>query len=221
MAKNVVITGANRGIGLALATLFKQQGDKVFALCRHSSDELELLDVNVITQIDVATDEGIHNMQTSLAGVNIDVLICNAGILRDEQLSHLNLDTIRQQFEINALAPLRIVAALNHQLNAGGKVAMITSRMGSIEDNTSGGRYGYRMSKAALNAASMSLSHDLSPKQIAVGIYHPGYVQTDMVNHGGDISALESASRLVGLINSLDMTTTGVFKHSNGQTLPW
>ncbi|WP_119969193.1 SDR family oxidoreductase [Shewanella japonica] len=221
MAKNVVITGANRGIGLALAKLFKQQGDKVFALCRHTSDELELLDVNVITQIDVATDEGIHNMQTSLAGVNIDVLICNAGILRDEQLSHLNLDTIRQQFEINALAPLRIVAALNHQLNAGGKVAMITSRMGSIEDNTSGGRYGYRMSKAALNAASMSLSHDLSPKQIAVGIYHPGYVQTDMVNHGGDISALESASRLVGLINSLDMTTTGVFKHSNGQTLPW
>ncbi|ARD22435.1 MULTISPECIES: SDR family oxidoreductase [Shewanella] len=221
MAKNVVITGANRGIGLALAKLFKQQGDKVFALCRHTSDELELLDVNVITQIDVATDEGIHNMQTSLAGVNIDVLICNAGILRDEQLAHLNLDTIRQQFEINALAPLRIVAALNHQLNAGGKVAMITSRMGSIEDNTSGGRYGYRMSKAALNAASMSLSHDLSPKQIAVGIYHPGYVQTDMVNHGGDISALESASRLVGLINSLDMTTTGVFKHSNGQTLPW
>ncbi|MBQ4888899.1 short-chain dehydrogenase [Shewanella sp. UCD-FRSSP16_17] len=221
MAKNVVITGANRGIGLALAKLFKQQGDKVFALCRHTSDELELLDVNVITQIDVATDEGIHNMQTSLAGVNIDVLICNAGILRDEQLTHLNLDTIRQQFEINALAPLRIVAALNHQLNAGGKVAMITSRMGSIEDNTSGGRYGYRMSKAALNAASMSLSHDLSPKQIAVGIYHPGYVQTDMVNHGGDISALESASRLVGLINSLDMTTTGVFKHSNGQTLPW
>ncbi|KPZ70714.1 C-factor [Shewanella sp. P1-14-1] len=221
MAKNVVITGANRGIGLALAKLFKQQGDKVFALCRHTSDELEQLDVNVITQIDVATDEGIHNMQTSLAGVNIDVLICNAGILRDEQLTHLNLDTIRQQFEINALAPLRIVAALNHQLNAGGKVAMITSRMGSIEDNTSGGRYGYRMSKAALNAASMSLSHDLSPKQIAVGIYHPGYVQTDMVNHGGDISALESASRLVGLINSLDMTTTGVFKHSNGQTLPW
>ncbi|GIU02648.1 MULTISPECIES: SDR family oxidoreductase [Shewanella] len=218
---NVVITGANRGIGLALASLFKQQGFKVFGLCRHTSDELEALDINVITQIDVATDEGIHNMHTSLAGVAIDILICNAGILRDEQLSHLNLDTIRQQFEVNAVAPLRVVASLQNQLNAGGKVAMITSRMGSIEDNTSGGRYGYRMSKAALNAASMSLSHDLSDKNIAVGIYHPGYVQTDMVNHGGDISAIESAGRIVSLINDLDMDSSGVFKHSNGQTLPW
>ena len=98
---------------------------------------------------------------------------------------------------------------------------MITSRMGSIEDNTSGGRYGYRMSKAALNAASMSLSHDLAPKEVAVGIYHPGYVQTDMVNHGGDISANESASRIVGLIEQLDMNQSGVFRHSNGQVLPW
>ncbi|MCL1045030.1 SDR family oxidoreductase [Shewanella electrodiphila] len=218
---NVVITGANRGIGLALAQLFKQQGCKVFGLCRHTSDELEALDINVITQIDVATDEGIHNMHTSLAGVAIDILICNAGILRDEQLSHLNLDTIRQQFEVNAVAPLRVVASLQNQLNPGSKVAMITSRMGSIEDNTSGGRYGYRMSKAALNAASMSLSHDLADKNIAVGIYHPGYVQTDMVNHGGDISAVESAARIVGLINELDMSQSGVFKHSNGQVLPW
>lgn len=221
MSKNVVITGANRGIGLALAKLFKQQGYKVFGLCRHTSDELDDLGINVITQIDVATDEGIHNMKTSLAGVLIDVLVCNAGILRDEQLAHLNIDTIRQQFEVNALAPLHIVAALQSQLNVGGKVAMITSRMGSIEDNTSGGRYGYRMSKAALNAASMSLSHDLASKEVAVGIYHPGYVQTDMVNHGGDISATESAARIVGLITQLDMSQTGVFKHSNGQVLPW
>jgi len=221
MAKNIVITGANRGIGLAMSKCFKSQGDNVYALCRKSSDALEQLNVNVIEGIDVGTDDGITNLTAALAAIKVDVLVCNAGILRDENLQNLNLDTIREQFEVNALAPLRVVHALQDQLSDGGKVAMITSRMGSIADNSSGGRLGYRMSKAALNAASMSLSHDLADKNIVVGIYHPGYVQTDMVNHGGDISAHESAARLVGLINSLDMTETGVFKHSNGQVLPW
>lgn len=221
MSQTVVITGANRGIGLALATLYCAQGQNVFALCRHSSAELAALNVNVVTDIDVATDTGIANMKQALANTRIDLLICNAGILRDESLTNLNLDTIRAQFEVNAVAPLRVVAALKSQLSSGAKVAMITSRMGSIEDNTSGGRYGYRMSKAALNAASMSLSHDLAAQEVTVGIYHPGYVQTDMVNHGGDISANESASRIVGLIEQLDMSQSGVFRHSNGQVLPW
>jgi NAD(P)-dependent dehydrogenase (short-subunit alcohol dehydrogenase family) len=100
-------------------------------------------------------------------------------------------------------------------------VAVITSRMGSITDNGSGGRYGYRMSKAALNIAAMSLSKDLLARNIAVGIYHPGYVQTDMVNNRGDITATEAATRLVGLMNELTMEETGVFKHSNGEILPW
>ncbi len=221
MSKNVVITGANRGIGLSMTKHFKSQGDKVFALCRKSSAALSELDVKVIEGVDVATDTGLSNMASALAGVNINVLVCNAGILRDESLSHLNLDTIREQFEVNALAPLRVVQRLQAQLQVKAKVAMITSRMGSIADNGSGGRYGYRMSKAALNAAAMSLSHDLASKQIAVGIYHPGYVQTDMVNYGGDISADEAAQKLVNLINQLSMSETGVFKHSNGSVLPW
>jgi len=222
---SVVITGANRGIGLAMAKLFKQQGNVVYALCRQSSTLLDALGVKVIENIDVSTDEGIINMTSALKNIPINVLVCNAGILRDESLSELNVDTIREQFEVNALAPLRIVDALQANLvqNKGqdSKVAMITSRMGSIGDNGSGGRYGYRMSKAALNAASMSLSKDLAGRGIAVGIYHPGYVQTDMVNHGGDISADEAAGRLVGLINNLTMAETGVFKHSNGEILPW
>ncbi|MCL1051862.1 SDR family oxidoreductase [Shewanella abyssi] len=221
MSQTVVITGANRGIGLALTALYAAQGKNVFALCRTSSAALSALKVNVVTDIDVATDAGIANMKQALANIAVDVLVCNAGILRDENLANLNLDTIRAQFEVNAVAPLRVVAALQSQLARGAKVAMITSRMGSIEDNTSGGRYGYRMSKAALNAASMSLSHDLAPKEVAVGIYHPGYVQTDMVNHGGDISATESATRIIGLIEQLDMSQSGVFRHSNGQVLPW
>lgn len=221
MSNNVVITGANRGIGLAMCMHFKAQGDKVFALCRNSSTDLEELNVNVIEGIDVASDIGVENMVAALSNVDIDVLVCNAGILRDESLSQLNLDTIREQFEINALAPLRVVATLQANLNEGAKVALITSRMGSISDNTSGGRYGYRMSKAALNAAAMSLSHDLASKKIAVGIYHPGYVQTEMVNYGGDISASDSAKKLVGLINQLTQDQSGVFKHSNGSVLPW
>jgi NAD(P)-dependent dehydrogenase (short-subunit alcohol dehydrogenase family) len=221
MSKNIVITGANRGIGLAMCVHFKAQGDNVFALCRQSSVELEKLAVNIIEDIDVATDLGIANMVLALSHVDIDVLVCNAGILRDESLTELNLATIREQFEVNAIAPLRVVASLQSHLNEGAKIALITSRMGSISDNGSGGRYGYRMSKAALNAAAMSLSHDLASKKIAVGIYHPGYVQTEMVNYGGDISASDSAKKLVGLINQLTQDQSGVFKHSNGSVLPW
>lgn len=221
MAKNVIITGANRGIGLAMARHFHQQGDKVFGLCRQASQELLSLGVTVVEDVDVAIDAGITAMKRALSDVSVDILVCNAGILRDESLSKLNLETIREQFEVNALAPLRVVSALEAQLSKGAKIAMITSRMGSIADNGSGGRYGYRMSKAALNAASMSLVHDLSARDISVGIYHPGYVQTDMVNHGGDISADDSAARLVSLINELSIEESGVFKHSNGQVLPW
>lgn len=221
MSKNIVITGANRGIGLAMTKIFQAQGDNVYALCRNSSAELNDLAVHVITDVDVATDQGIKNMRKGLSGIGIDVLVCNAGILRDENLTDMNIDTIREQFEVNALAPLRIVDTLQSNLNPDSKVAMITSRMGSIADNGSGGRYGYRMSKAALNAAAMSLSKDLAGEDIAVGIYHPGYVQTDMVNHGGDISANESAGRIVGLINALTMNNSGVFMHSNGEILPW
>ncbi|NMP31063.1 SDR family oxidoreductase [Thalassotalea sp. M1531] len=221
MALQVVITGANRGIGLAMTRLFIEQGCQVYGLCRQSSEALERSGAKVVSGVDVATDEGIEVMVNALQGVAIDVLVCNAGILRDENLSQFNLDTMREQFEVNTLAPLRVVHALESQLLNGGKIAMITSRMGSIADNGSGGRFGYRMSKAALNAASVSLSVDLADKDIAVGIYHPGYVQTDMVGGRGDISAHEAASRIVGLINELAMSDTGVFKHSNGQVLPW
>lgn len=221
MSQTVVITGANRGIGLAMASIYKASGVNVYALCRQSSQALDALGVNVVTGIDVGTEEGIAVMSAALSSVEIDILICNAGILRDEQLGQINVDTIREQFEINAIAPLRVAESLLSQMSQGSKIAMITSRMGSIADNGSGGRYGYRMSKAALNAASMSLAKDLASDKISVGIYHPGYVQTDMVNMGGDISANEASNRIIGLIEEQDMTQTGVFKHSNGQVLPW
>ncbi|NRA82290.1 MAG: SDR family oxidoreductase [Gammaproteobacteria bacterium] len=221
MTKTVVITGANRGIGLAMAREFNALNYNVIALCRQSSPSLRQLGLTTIEDVDVATSEGRDVMVAALGLVKIDILINNAGILRDESLGDLNSDTIREQFEVNALAPLLVVEALDAQLVSGAKVALITSRMGSIADNGSGGRYGYRMSKAALNAAGMSLAKDLAGREISVGLYHPGYVQTDMVGNNGDISAQTAASRLVGLINEQDMSQTGVFKHSNGEILPW
>jgi NAD(P)-dependent dehydrogenase (short-subunit alcohol dehydrogenase family) len=226
MTNNIVITGANRGIGFAMSKIFSAQGHNVYALCRKSSKMLNTLasettNLHIITDVDVATNEGIATMKLALKGIVINILVCNAGILRDEQLGNIDIETIREQFEVNAIAPLRVVDNLFQQFASGSKVAMITSRMGSVADNGSGGRYGYRMSKAALNAAAMSLSKDLAAQNVAVGIYHPGYVQTDMVNFGGDISADESAEKLVNLIHELTMQESGVFKHSNGQILPW
>jgi len=225
-AKNIVITGANRGIGYAMAKLCQQRGDNVYALCRQSSTELNALGVNVIEQIDIATQAGIDKAVSALNGVTIDLLINNAGILRDEQLSYLNQKTIVEQFNVNALAPLCLSHALLDNLSSGSKIALITSRMGSITDNTSGGRYGYRMSKAALNIAAVSLAKDLEADNVAVGIYHPGYVQTEMVNSNGilsngDISANVAAERLIGLMDNLTMAESGIFKHSNGDVLPW
>ncbi|MCP4991696.1 MAG: SDR family oxidoreductase [Colwellia sp.] len=224
--KNIVITGANRGIGYAMAKTCQQRGDGVYALCRQSSAELDALGVNVVDKIDVTTEVGINNAVSALNGIDIDLLINNAGILRDEQLENLNQETILEQFNVNALAPLCLTHALLDNLSSGSKIALITSRMGSITDNTSGGRYGYRMSKAALNIAAVSLAKDLESEDIAVGIYHPGYVQTEMVNSNGnlsngDISAHVAAMRLIALMDNLSMVDSGVFKHSNGEILPW
>ena len=225
-AKTIVITGANRGIGYAMAKICQQRGDSVYALCRQSSAQLDALGVNVVAQVDIATQAGIDTAVSALSGISIDLLINNAGILRDEQLSDLNQQTIIEQFNVNALSPLCLSHALLGNLSAGSKIGLITSRMGSITDNTSGGRYGYRMSKAALNIAAVSLARDLSAENIAVGIYHPGYVQTEMVNSDGvlnncDISADVAAERLITLMDNLTMADSGVFKHSNGETLPW
>jgi len=225
-SKTVVITGANRGIGYAMAKICQQRGDTVYALCRQSSAELDALGVNIVEQIDIATQAGLDKAVSTLSGVTIDLLINNAGILRDEQLDNLNQDTIVEQFNVNALAPLFLSHALLENLSSGSKIALITSRMGSVTDNTSGGRYGYRMSKAALNIAAVSLARDLEAENIAVGIYHPGYVQTEMVNSdgnlsNGDISAQVAAMRLIGLMDNLTLVDSGVFKHSNGEILPW
>jgi len=222
MTNNILITGANRGVGLAMAKQFSERGEKVFGVCRQSSPELaDLPDVTVIDGIDVTNAADVQKLAATLQGIQIDILINNAGILTDEILGEINYQSIEQQYAVNTMGPLRVTEALLGNLTEGSKIALITSRMGSIADNTSGGRYGYRMSKAALNAAGMSLTHDLKPKGIAVAILHPGYVKTDMTGHTGLIAADESASGLIQLIDDLTIENSGSFWHTNGELLPW
>ncbi len=221
MTQHVVVTGANRGIGLAFVHQYLQRGWQVTAVCRSSSDELNSTGATVIDGIDVTNPEDIARLQAALGSSKIDVLINNAGILRNEVLGDIDYDSITSQFAVNTLGPLRVSEGLLNNLQAGSKIALITSRMGSVADNTSGGRYGYRISKAALNIAGVSLAHDLKSRNIAVAILHPGYVQTDMVNNSGDISAATAAERLTQRIDELTMENTGTFWHSNGEVLPW
>lgn len=219
--KNVVITGANRGIGLSMAQHFSNDGYSVIGVCRSGSDELSAVAKRVIDGIDVSTAEGCEKLASELMGINIDILINNAGILSDEIFGELDFDRMEKQFQVNTLGVLRVTEALRHNLSSGSKVAIITSRMGSVADNTSGGRYGYRMSKAAVNMAGMSLSRDLKPLGIAVGLFHPGYVMTGMTGGRGEITPEVSGGRLKGLIEKLDLSNSGSFWHSNGEALPW
>lgn len=217
----VVITGANRGIGLALTLSYLEQNAQVIAVCRHASEELKQSSATIIDGIDVSNPETLSRLTDHLQRQSVDILINNAGVLAVENINEPSPATIEQQFRVNALGPLLVTQALLDNLNKGSKIAMITSRMGSISDNGSGGYYGYRMSKAALNAAGHSIAKDLHSRGIAVVMLHPGYVQTEMVGYGGDIDAATSATRLQQRISELSLDSSGDFLHSNGQRLPW
>ena len=216
-----VITGASRGIGLELVRQVKDRGDDVIALCRTSTAGLDELDVRVETGVDVASDEIVADLAKRLGDTPVDVVINNAGILLRQSLDDLDFEAMRKQFEINSLGPLRITSALLGNLAPGAKIAIVTSRMGSLTDNTSGGSYGYRMSKAAVNIAGVSLARDLASREIAVAILHPGFVRTDMTGGSGFIDAAESARGLLARIDELTLETSGTFWHQSGETLPW
>lgn len=218
-----LITGANRGIGFELARQLKSAGHAVIAVCRRSSAELDALGVRVEAGIDITRADGLATLVERLQGVAIDLLINNAGVLRSSSLAGVEdqLDDFRLQYEVNALAPLRVTRALLGNLVDGGKLIIITSRMGSITDNTSGGQYAYRMSKAAANTAGVSLAHELRDRGIAVGLLHPGYVRTGMTGNTGHVDADEAAAGLIRRIDELSLETTGSFRHANGEELPW
>ena len=217
-----LVTGANRGIGLEYCRQLKERGDRVIAVCRSASDELKNLGISIETDVDITSDDSVADLVKRLDGQPIDVLINNAGILEGVSLNRLDFESIRRQFEVNAIGPLRLTQALLPNLQKGSKLIMMTSRMGSIEDNTSGNSYGYRMSKVALSMAGKSLSVDLKSQGIAVAILHPGLVKTSMTGFtDSGITTEQAVKGLLTRIDELNLENTGTFWHANGEILPW
>ncbi|HQY63466.1 MAG TPA: SDR family oxidoreductase [Polyangiaceae bacterium] len=228
-SRTFLVTGANRGIGLELTAQLAARGDRVIAACRETTPELDALAgdagegrdaVRVERGVEVTSDVSVAELAGRLAGVSLDVLVLNAGILVADTLETLDFEGARRQFEVNALGPLRVAKALLPNLHEGSKIAIVTSRMGSIADNGSGRMYGYRMSKAAVNIAGASLARDLHPRGIAVALLHPGMVATEMTG-GHGVPPADAARGLLARIDELDLAATGAFRHANGEPLPW
>ena len=217
-----LVTGSNRGIGLEFCKQLNNNDNNVIATCRKASKELLDLGVNVVENIDINSEESIINLKKQLSGIKLDCLINNAGIAEYNSLDNLDPESIRRQFEVNALNPLLLTKSLLGFLKRKSKIIFITSRMGSIEDNTSGGSYGYRMSKVSLSMAAKSLSIDLLKDDIYVAILHPGLVSTRMTGFTeSGISTKESVVGILKIINSLNNKNSGTFWHTNGEILPW
>jgi len=217
-----LITGSNRGIGLELCKQLIERGDAVIATCRKASSQLKNLGVRIEEDVDISSEDSINNLKQKLLGVELDCLINNAGIYEFNSIDDLDQQSIIRQFVVNALSPLSITKSLKSLLKKSSKIAFITSRMGSIGDNSSGSSYGYRMSKVALSMAAKSLSRDLLKEEIYVAILHPGLVSTRMTGFTKyGISTKESANGLLKRIDSLNKNNTGTFWHANSEILPW
>ncbi|MEE8426015.1 MAG: SDR family oxidoreductase [Woeseiaceae bacterium] len=216
----VLVTGSNRGIGLQLCTQFVARGDDVIAVCRSASDDLSRLGARIIENTDVSDDDSVKRLKDTLGEQRIDILVNNAGILRQDKLGELDYDEMSEQFRVNTLGPLRVTEALLDNLRKGSKVIIITSRVGSIEDNSSGGFYGYRASKTAVNQIGTNLRHELLPRGIAVALLHPGLVATELTG-GRGIDPEESARGLIQRIDELNLGNSGGFWHAEGYALPW
>ena len=216
----ILVTGANRGIGLELVRRLVGRGDTVIAACRAASRELEATGAEVFEGVDVTSDDSVAALAGAREGRRLDALVNTAGVLERPALDHLDFEAMERQFRVNALGPLRVTAGLRGLLGRGAKVFIVTSRMGSIGDNTSGGSYGYRMSKAAVNMAGRSLALDLADDGIAVFLLHPGWVSTDMTG-GTGIPVGESADGLLRMMDELDPARSGTFWHQEGYELPW
>ncbi len=217
-----LVTGANRGIGLELTRQLHARGDTVIATCRSSSPELAAVGCRVLEGIDVGSDDVGEKLDAGLEpGERIDVLVNNAGIGGWDALDRIDFDLARRQYDVNALGPLRVTLALLPRLERGAKIGFVSSKAGSIGDRPSGGNYGYRMSKTALNMGAANLAAELGPRGILVVVLHPGFVRTEMTNGGGNVDPPEAAAGLIARLDELDESGHGTFVHANGDAVPW
>ena len=221
----VLVVGADRGIAKALAKAYLARGDAVIAACLGAANDLAACGAHVERNVDVTQDDPVDEMATRLAtaGTQVDVLLHVAGVLGLDELGAIDFDDVRRQFEINALGPLRTIQACMPLLAPAAKVGIVTSRVGSLADNDSGGMYAYRMSKAAANMAGLNLHLDLAPKGIAVLMLHPGMVATELTKGlpGDYVQPAEAAAGLMRNMDALTLASAGRFQHANGDYLPW
>ncbi len=226
-----VITGANRGIGLEFVSQLLERGDDVVATARHpeEADELQALAESYdgqlrIETLDVTHQDTIDALASSLEGHPVDVLINNgATMIGAGGIGNLNEDAIMTSIDVNTLGPLRVTQALLDSLDMADdpKVVNVTSKMGSITDNGSGGSYAYRISKTALNMATRSMAIDLKPRGIIAFVIHPGWVQTRMGGPNALIDTETSVSEMLQRIDEADADTSGSFQEWNGDEIPW
>ncbi|MDH3283128.1 MAG: SDR family oxidoreductase [Acidobacteriota bacterium] len=220
----VVITGANRGLGLELARQFGAKGYRVVGTARkpEAAKELRALGARV-EQLDVADSESVRALAARLGELSVDVLVNNAGILvREGGIEEIDVDSIARSFEVNSLGPMRVTQALLPHLRLGKKklVVQITSRMGSIAQNE-GGYYAYRASKAALNMLNRSLAAELGGEGFTCVVLHPGWVRTDMGGPNARLSPEESVSGIIRVMDGLTREDSGRFFDHSGEELPW
>ena len=229
---SILVTGANRGLGLEFTKQYAATGWRVYAACREptKANHLESLAKSSngkvsVHHLDIEDFASIENLERELKDVSIDVLLNNAGIYNDHDtsLGNTNYAAWEKALRVNTMAPLKMTEAFIEQVARSEKkiVIAITSRMGSIADNTSGGAYLYRSSKAAVNAVVRSLSFDLKPRGIIAVVIHPGWVQTDMGGKNAPLPVDQSISAMRKLIGRLSESDSGKFFHSDGSELPW
>ncbi len=231
MAETILITGANRGIGLELARQYAAGGWRVLACCRKPEEAAELMSIAgemagrlTLHRLDVARPEQIRELQAQLSGQPIDILFNNAGISGGRQaFGEVEMDPWLEAFRVNAVGPLLMAQAFADQVAAGGRklIAAMGTQLGSIGDNRSGGRYIYRSTKAALHMTMKSLAVDLRPRGIIAVVLHPGWVRTDLGGASAALSPAESAGKLRRVLDSLTPEDSGRFLTYLGEELPW
>ena len=230
----VLITGAGRGLGLEFARQYLEAGHRVFALARapkKSAGLMELVAAHperaVAVNCDVIDDASVAAAGRSVAAATeaLDLILNNAGTYgrRDESLESLDWKEMREVLEVNTLGPLRVSRAFLPLLRAGKKprLVQITSLMGSIDDNRSGGSWSYRISKAALNMANRNLAIELQREKIPAVVLHPGWVRTDMGGRGAPLEVEEAVSAMIAAIDGVTPADTGGFLDRFGKPCPW
>jgi NAD(P)-dependent dehydrogenase (short-subunit alcohol dehydrogenase family) len=229
--KTVLVSGANRGLGLEFVRQYAADGWKVYAACRDPRKAAELGRLAAgngrieVLAMDVANGASVAAAAGRIAGAPIDLLVNNAGVgsPKGQKLGSLDYAAWARVLDINTLGPVRVTEAFLPNLERGGgkKVVTITSKMGSIDDNGSGGSYAYRTSKTAVNMAVKSLSIDLAPRGITCIVVHPGWVRTDMGGPSGLISPEESISGIRRVIARLTPADAGGFFNYDGKPIAW